>query len=294
MSNGPARRPQSQAQLPVRLGCAVLATGTVLIFIALILRAISGINLATKIIVITGFGLAAIGLFSSAAAGWALGRNARRQYAAGGTGFESVPADRTAIRAIESARLTTAAAQPDFPSTVVASYRVPVGALTTYFAANVPVIRVRRRSDQRFEPPATYQWIALPVPLPRLLITHDLRGQSAILGPDINIENEAFNRRFRIDSSLPLTNRGSRPQYGDFARYATAVLHPRVAQLLSTLPENRVFVVTGGYAALIGPPDPDVAAMQHGADALAAFQSLLPPHVLQRWAGSEDYRPTAD
>ena len=167
----------------------------------------------------------------------------------------------------------------------------PGGRYRTALLVNVPKLTLSKKERRNFEIATAVAWLELDQPLPALLVTADVRGQSAILGADLNIENEQFNRRFRVDSSLPGTARGQSPAYGDFARYASAMLHPRAAACLTKLPPNRIFLITDRLIAVGGAPNPDRDEILWIAGVLAELADLIPQHVMNRWSGSTDYRP---
>ncbi|GAB3298641.1 hypothetical protein GCM10027298_10770 [Epidermidibacterium keratini] len=273
-----------------------MLVGLAVLIVALVIRAVSGeVSAATKTLAITGFALGFGGLLLSALVGLLIRRRAHQGF--GGAlsqEFETIPPDIPAARAIMSSWFGAASLPPGYPSRVIASLRIPARGRDTSLLVNVPKLTLSQKDRRSIEPASAVAWLELDRPLPALLITPDLRGQSAILGADINIENEEFNRRFRVDSSMPGTAGRKGPAYGDFARYASALLHPRAAACLTRLPPNRTFLITDRLVAVNGAPLPNRDELVLCADVLAEFGDLIPQHVLNRWGGSTDYRPRED
>ena len=200
-----------------------------------------------------------------------------------------VPLDVPAMRRIESTRLPALAQWDRFPSRVVTSRRLDNATTPISFAVNLPSLRKKSRFDP-IEPAACYVWFPIPVELPRIILRPDSRD-SALLGPDIDVENEEFNRRFRVDSAVPLV--GGSAKYDEFARYAHALLHPRAVEALLRLPFGVHAGIDGGVGLAIDRVDSERERIEQVAAVLTEFVSLVPEHVLRRWGNQSDYHPRA-
>ncbi|GAB3298637.1 hypothetical protein EK0264_17120 [Epidermidibacterium keratini] len=274
-----------------KLGCGAMVLGIVIAVVAWIFQASSGQKTTTtEGIGLAGIALAAGGLIVAALMGVIIRRRGLRGFAAFDNEFQSIPPDIPAARAILMAWLGPATLAP-YPSRVVASLRIPARGRDTSLLVNVPKIAYTTRDNRNVEPTVAVSWLVTDTPLPRLLVTPDIRGQSAIRGADADIEHEEFNRRFRVDWSRPGATVTQGPAYADFARYASAMLHPRAAACLTKLPAGRTFVVTDRLIGVVGIVLPDRDVLVRCADVLVEFASLIPPHVKRRWGGNTDYRP---
>ncbi|GAB3298646.1 hypothetical protein EK0264_17130 [Epidermidibacterium keratini] len=302
--------PPDELTTATRVAKAAMVALVVGLFLAITAGMVSilsgGLTVLTTVPLVVGGVLAVLGMSTSVWVGVAFRRRAHQGFAGElAAQFESIEPDIPTARAIMTTWFGPDGLPASFPSKVIASLRVPAGRYQTSLLVNLPNVSLDQRDRRAFEPAIAVAWLATDVPLPTLMVTPELRGVSTIAGADINIENEEFNRRFRIDSSVPGATRsqasgygarvdsprGDGPAYGDFARYASAMLHPRAAACLTRLPAGRAFVVTGRLVAVSGMPRPDRNEILRIAGVLAEFEDLIPEHVRRRWGGKSDYLP---
>lgn len=218
-----------------------------------------------------------------------VGVRMRRRAARGldGLAFAApVPLDVAMLRRIESSRLPALARWERFPTGIRASRQIANGGSPISLAVNLPSLRSTR--DAPLEPASCYLWFPMPVALPRLILRPD-GPDGALLGADVDVENEAFNRRFRVDSALPLLDRGA--DYAEFSRYAHAVLHPRAVEVLTRLPRGVHAALDGPVCFAIDRVDSDRERIGRIAEVLTELVSTVPEHVLRRWGGQPGYRP---
>lgn len=108
--------------------------------------------------------------------------------------------------------------------------------------------------------------LTLPVALPPLTVRHESGLPRVFRGPDLELENELFNDRFRVECVDD--------------RYGSAVMHPRMMECVLFNPglewqiAGNAFVAwgVGGFAV------PDVFARL---DAMTRLIDLIPPFVLR-------------
>ncbi len=273
-----------------KVGCGAMVLGIVIAVVAWIIQSSSGQKTTTtEVIGLAGIVIAAGGLTVAALMGIIIRRRGLRGFDALGNEFKTIPPDVPAARAILLAWLGPATLAP-YPSRIVASFGIPAGGRDTSLLVNVPKIAYTTRDNRNVEPTVAVSWLVTDTPLPRLLVTPDIRGQSAICGADVDIEHEEFNRRFRVDWSRPGATIERGPEYADFARYASAVLHPRAAACLSRLPGGRTFVMTDRLIGVVGPVLPNRDDLVRIAGVLAEFADLIPEHVKRRWGGKSGYQ----
>ncbi|MGH3995080.1 MAG: DUF3137 domain-containing protein, partial [Pseudonocardiaceae bacterium] len=109
--------------------------------------------------------------------------------------------------------------------------------------------------------------VGLPVALPRLQVSP--QGVEAWLVPglpDVDLESEAFNRRFRV-------------QAGD-RRYAMDVLNPRTMQTMLSVPPL-TWRIDGSDLIAFGPPTGDPDEIVRRLEAAVAIADNIPPFVLE-------------
>lgn len=236
--------------------------------------------LATTAAVITG-----AGLLLMVGTGLTLTRRAKKTLSSLEIG-RAVEPDLAAIRRIESARLPATAQWSEFPTVLRASREIDSGHTPIRFAANIPSLRPRGKGKP-MEIAASYVWFAIPHHLPRIVIAED-SGALRAMSRDVDIESEAFNRRFHVAAGPGLS---AAAHEAGFGRYASALIHPRAAQCLLRLPQGFTAVVDGERAGAIDSVMTSRERIEQIAEVLTELVSLAPAHVLRQWAGQDSYTP---
>ena len=268
----------------VGTGCLMILVGGALLIATLIAEATGAGSGTLRVMAIVALALIAPSAGYLIWLGLAIRRRAKR-------GLDSlafapeVPVDLPMLRRIEASRLPALARWDGFPSAIRTSRQIENAGTPISFAVNLPRLGKQRRTDP-IEPPSCYIWGPLPVSLPRLIIRPDARD-AALLGADVDVENEEFNRRFRVDSTMPL--QGGRVEFDLFARYAHAMLHPRAVEILMRLPEGVHLALDGGHGFAIDRVDSDRERIELIAEVLTGFAALAPQHVVNRWGGQSGY-----
>ncbi|GAB3298632.1 hypothetical protein EK0264_17115 [Epidermidibacterium keratini] len=270
----------------------VAAAGAPLLGGAVVLLRTGRDSTAIKAVGLVGAVLVMVGMIGAFVAERVAHWRARRAFAGEQLAdLPQIPPDHDRARDIMSTRVGTENLADRFPAHIVASRRVPAGASAADLLVNIGGVRSRLRFGPReqIEPDVAIWSMPTGPLLPRLLVVEENRTHVAPRNTDVDIEHEGFNRRFRVFGSSSGGDVGDGVRHDEFARYASALLHPRAAQCLSRLPREHWFVIDREYAAVVGPPVAQRERVLLCADVLAEFVSLIPRHVRDGW-GRSDYR----
>lgn len=132
-------------------------------------------------------------------------------------------------------------------------------------------------------------WFELPQKLPTLIITPDIPGLDTVAGGDV--ENEAFNRRLR---TRPPSNSGrphAKVNEAAFARYATAILHPRAAERLMSMFRGPLIAIDNNRMCFMFPARLSAPEIEQAAGALSEFGTLIPRFVWETYGDQTSYSP---
>ena len=234
-SDRPARTEDEQtrriAATGVGIGCTTFILGGALFAVAAIIARGRPEPYTTTLGTIGAIAVG-VGLAVTIGTGAFMNRRSRRAMRGLAIGRPIDP-DIETIRRIESARLPATAEWSKFPTGLQVTREIDNGGTPIRFAANVPSLRPREK-NKPMEIASSYIWFPIPVHLPRIIVGPDsaaLRKMSR----DVDIESDDFNRRYRVTPGL---DPDSKINHAEFARYASAIVHPRAAQCLLRLPQG--------------------------------------------------------
>lgn len=182
----------------------------------------------------------------------------------------------TVVRLAAAALNETAAANPRFPGRLLCDATLVRSPGSARIA--VPPVFTPARGRHSSMTVYLYVWVRLPRALPGLILTRDLTPGSARHVSDVNIENDRFNRHFRVRQWSPeVTGRWKMPS-PTFQRYGSALLTPRIAEELLAVGGRQVAVlIRDDLLMAITVPRPDFG--EQVADALLRIAALIPRFV---------------
>lgn len=279
-----------------KAGCALGIVGLAALVLGMLIRLISGHpNAATKILAGGGVVLALLALFGvalySTLKSAAQTRAVRGRWPDGDEG-----AAIGAVREIQAMSKPELGMHPKFPrglliNAVIAAPAGPAGESAARSRAAYAVTKsnlwVR---DKRLRGPSWgYVWVDLPQSLPTLVLSSDVPGRSSVTS-DVDIESGAFNRRFNVNDKMPGAS-STGVDHAQFARYATAILHPRAVEALMSTPHTWMIAIHARkIGAQVSPLFP-AADIERLAATLAAVAALVPQFVWDGYAGQSSYSP---
>ena len=278
----------------VKAGCAIGLIGLGAVAVGMIVRLISGHHsLVTKILAGGGVVLALLALFGVAiyttVRSAAQSRKVRGRWPAGD---ESIAI--AAVREIETVSHPARGTHPKFPRGLVVNAVLTLPSTTaagptqpTHAGYAVTKSNLAARNNVLQTPSWGYVWIDFPRSLPTLVLSGDVPGSSPV-SSDVDIESGAFNRRFNVNDRMPgAASTGT--DHAQFARYATAILHPRAVEALMSTPTTWIITIHGRkLGAQISPiyAGEDIERLARG---LSAFAALIPQFVWEGYGGQSSY-----
>ncbi len=288
--------PRLKSPPPVKVGCAIGFIGLGALAIGMLVRLISGHpSTATKILVGGGVVLALLALFGVAI--YTTFRSAAQSRRISGRWpIGDQPTAIAAVRDIEAVANPTRGTHPKFPRGLVinAVIALPTGPSVEQLRPTTAGYAVTKsnlwtRNNQLKAPSWGYVWIDLPQALPTLVLSANLPGASPV-SSDVDIENEDFNRRFRVADAMPGAP-SSGIDHAQFARYATAILHPRAVEALMATPNTWMIAIRGHrIGAQVSPlfAGEDIERLAYS---LSVVTSLIPHFVWDRYGRRTAYPP---
>ncbi len=281
----------------VKAGCAVGLLGVGALASGLIIRLISGHpSTASEVLGGGGVVLALLALFGVAIY-TTLRSAAQSRRVRGRWPTADEPTAVGAVRDIETVADPARGAHPRFPRGLVISALITLTAGQTKEPARstragyaVTKSHLWARDNALKTPSWGYVWVDLPHSLPTLVLSGHLPGSSTV-SSDVDIESGAFNRRFRVADKMPGTP-STGVDHAQFARYATAILHPRAVDALMSTPNTWMIAI---HARRIGARVSPLCTgddIERLAGALGVVASLVPRFVWDSYGGqSSSYRP---
>ncbi|PRZ43523.1 hypothetical protein CLV47_102211 [Antricoccus suffuscus] len=280
----------------VNVGCALGVIGLGALAIGMLVRLISGHpSTATKILAGGGVVLALLALFGIAT--YTTFRSAAQSRRISGRWpIGDAPAAIAAVRDIESVSNPARGKHPEFPrglvvNAVIALPTGPPGGQLQLTSAGYAVTKSNlwTRNSRLKAPSWGYVWINLPQALPTLVLSANLPGASPV-SSDVDIESGDFNRRFRVTDSMPGAP-STGIDHAQFARYATAILHPRAVEAVMATPNTWMIAIHGHrIGAQVSPlfAGEDIERLAYS---LGAVASLIPRFVWDSNGRRSPYPP---
>lgn len=123
-------------------------------------------------------------------------------------------------------------------------------------------------------------WTAIPHRLPGLLLLPESVGR------DFEVEDEQFNRRFKVRTP---TGPGIKAHWPTFSRYASMLLHPRMIEVLLDLPRGAALIVREDIVSLRINANTKAAAIEQLVPLLRRIVDQIPLIVWEEYDGRASY-----